>query len=270
MTQLARQRRWNRLLDPRSDKALIVPIDHGLTLGPIDGLRSPEEILDWLAPDVATGVILHKGMAERLGGIPGCGMMMHLNGSMSVDEAPDLKYMLTSVEAAIRLGADGVSVQTNFTPGSASHNLRMLGAVVDDAHAFGLPVLAMVYDKLGAQGAGLASQRHFMRAAVELGVDALKVLAPANLDQIPELIEGVQTHTPVLFAGGPLMSEQQLLELGAAIVDAGASGMCVGRNVFQRPDPRATLKRLLACLRHDAHQPHGATLTLAAAEQAFG
>jgi class I fructose-bisphosphate aldolase/fructose-bisphosphate aldolase/2-amino-3,7-dideoxy-D-threo-hept-6-ulosonate synthase len=249
MTHMARQRRWNRFLDPKSGKALIVPIDHGLTLGPIEGLGSPGDILDWFPPDVATGVILHKGMAERLGGVPGCGMMLHLNGALNVDATPDLKVMLTSVDAAVRLGADAVSVQVNFSREHASHNLRMLGAVVDDAHALGLPVLAMVYDKLDASGPNLVSLRHFMRVAVELGVDALKILPPSNLDLMPELIYGVQEHTPVLLAGGPLTGEDELLQLGRAVVAAGAGGLCVGRNLFQRPDPRGTMERLLACLR---------------------
>jgi class I fructose-bisphosphate aldolase/fructose-bisphosphate aldolase/2-amino-3,7-dideoxy-D-threo-hept-6-ulosonate synthase len=249
MTHMARQRRWNRFLDAKSGKALIVPIDHGLTLGPIEGIGSPGDILDWFAPDLATGIILHKGMAERLGGVHGCGMMLHLNGAMSTDATPDLKVMLTSVDAAVRLGADAVSVQVNFTPGCASHNLRMLGAVVDDAHALGLPVLAMVYDKLDPAGPSPVTLRHFMRAAVELGVDALKILPPANLDTMSDLIYGVQEHTPVLFAGGPLTGEDELLQLGRAVVAAGASGLCVGRNLFQRPDPRSTMANLLACLR---------------------
>lgn len=249
MTHMARQRRWNRFLDNRSGKALIVPIDHGLTLGPIEGIGSPLDILDWLAPDVLTGVILHKGMAERLGGVPGCGMMLHLNGSMSIDANPDVKVMLTSVDAAIRLGADAVSIQVNFNRECASHNLRMLGAVVDDAHHLGLPVLAMVYDKLDAAGPNPVALRHFMRAAVELGVDALKILPPPNLEMMPELIYGVQDHTPVLFAGGPLTGDEALLQLAKAVVASGASGLCVGRNLFQRADPRGAMEDLLACLR---------------------
>ena len=255
MTYMARQRRWHRFLDTRSGKALIVPIDHGLTLGPIAGIASPQGILDWLAPEALTGVILHKGMAERLGGLPGCGLMLHLNGSMSIDATPDLKVMLTSVDAAVRLGADAVSIQVNFNRDCASHNLRMLGRVVDDAHLLGLPVLAMVYDKLDIAGPNPVTLRHFMRAAVELGVDALKILPPADLDAMPDLIDGVQEHTPVLFAGGPLAGDGALLQLARAVVASGAAGLCVGRNLFQRADPRAAMADLLACLREAPDAP---------------
>lgn len=270
MSEMARMRRWNRFLDPQSGKALIIPIDHGLTLGPIDGIGCTEEILGWLSPDSATGVVVHKGLAGKLGGIPGCGMMIHLNGAMSLDESPDTKYMLTRVDAAIRLGADAVSLQTNFTSATSSHNLRMLGAVVDDAHAFGLPVLAMVYDKIEAAGTKSSSSlRHFMRAAVEMGVDAIKISAPDNLEEIPELIYGVQIHTPVLFAGGPLIDEAHLLELCDAIVKAGASGLCAGRNLFQRPDPRAFMQKLLARLRKDARVPAASIRRASLPENAY-
>lgn len=239
MTEMARKRRWSRFVDKESDKALIVPIDHGLTMGPLDGLNRVEDVQRWLDPDVVTGVVAHKGFAERLGGAPGCGLMIHLNGSLTVCESPDVKQMLTSVEAAVRLGADAVSVQANFTSATAGHNLQLIGSVVDQAHAYGLPVLAMVYDKTNRDG--MHTLRHFLRAAVELGIDALKVAAPPNLDSIPELVDGVQDHTPVLFAGGVLADEQSLLDLASAVIRYGTGGICIGRNVFQRDDPRATL-----------------------------
>jgi len=249
MTEMARKRRWKRFLDPQSGKALVVPLDHGLTMGPIPGISRPEDVLRWLSAEVVTGVVLHKGFAERIGGSLGCGLVIHLNGSVSLDEQPDLKQLVTTVEAAVRLGADAVSVQTNFSAATASHNLRLIGRVVDEAHAWGLPVLNMVYDKTGADGRALERMRHFMRAAVELGVDALKVAAPAQLDDIPQLLDGVQNHTPVLFAGGTLADEGALIGLAEAVVRHGAGGICVGRNVFQRAAPAATLRRLLHVFR---------------------
>lgn len=249
MTEMARKRRWKRFIDRESGKALVVPLDHGLTMGPIPGIRRPEEIQRWLSAEVATGVVLHKGYAERIGGGLSCGMVIHLNGSLNMDEEPDLKHLVTTVDAAIRLGADAVSVQTNFSPATASHNLRLMGRVVDEAHGWGLPVLCMVYDKTREGNRTVEHLRHFMRAAVELGVDALKVAPPVQLERIPEVLDGVQNHTPVLFAGGALTEERTLLELAEAVVRHGAEGICVGRNVFQRTAPALTLQQLLQVFR---------------------
>jgi class I fructose-bisphosphate aldolase/fructose-bisphosphate aldolase/2-amino-3,7-dideoxy-D-threo-hept-6-ulosonate synthase len=253
MVDSARLRRWSRFVDRASGRALIVPIDHGLTLGPIRGLERLEDIARWLSSGLITGVIVHKGLAERLGPVADCGMMIHLNGSLSLDENPDRKILLTSILAAVRLGADAVSVQTNFSAATAAGNLRLLGEVVDEAHLYGLPVLAMVYDKAqtGNVSEDTARIRHFIRAAIELGVDAVKIGPPEDLTTIPEVLDGVSSHTPVVFAGGALTSDEQLFALTRSVVQCGATGVCVGRNVFQREDPRAIMSELLHTLRRE-------------------
>ncbi|WP_444943383.1 class I fructose-bisphosphate aldolase [Microbulbifer sp. ZKSA006] len=266
MTEMARNRRWKRFVDPQSGKALVVPLDHGLTVGPIAGIQRPEEMLSWLDTDAVTGVVLHKGLAERLGGKLDCGLIIHLNGSVCTDEQPDIKQLVTTVEAAVRLGADAVSIQTNFSAATASHNLRLIGHVVDEAHSWGMPVLNMVYDK-SSDAQGLERLRHFMRTAVELGVDALKVAAPQNLQRIPELIDGIQGHTPVLFAGGTLADERALIELAAATVEFGAGGICVGRNVFQRSNPATTLMQLQSVFRDDVLSESGFARSLTLNQQ---
>ena len=246
MSEMARKRRWERFVDRKSGKALVIPLDHGLTMGPIPGLIHPSDVLRWLDPDYVTGIVAHKGLIERLGGVPGCGLMVHLNGALTVDETPDVKQLLTTVDAAIRLGADAVSIQTNFSASTAGANLRLIGHVVDQAHALGMPVLAMVYDKTTSSGNGdMTHLRHFMRASVELGVDAIKVVPPADFERIPELVDGVQEHTPVLFAGGALVDEASLLALATAVVHYGTGGICVGRNVFQRADPGRIIARVV-------------------------
>lgn len=249
MTDAARLRRWSRFLDPVSGRALIVPMDHGLTLGPIRGLDRIEGIAGWMAPTSVTGVVLHKGLAERLGPAMSCGMMVHLNGALAIDEAPDRKVLLTSVDAAVRLGADAVSVQTNFAAATAAHNLQLIGQAVEQAHRYGLPLMAMVYDRSGGPASeGIERMRHFMRAAVELGADVLKIGVPADLDALDTLLDGIQAHTPVVVAGGAMMSDDALVTLARTVVRCGGAGLCVGRNVFQRDDPAAMLRQLAGAM----------------------
>jgi class I fructose-bisphosphate aldolase/fructose-bisphosphate aldolase/2-amino-3,7-dideoxy-D-threo-hept-6-ulosonate synthase len=172
--------------------------------------------------------------------------MVHLNGMMSLASTPDRKERLTTVEAALRLGADAVSVQLNFDGTNDAHNLTQLGAVVDDAQRYGMPVLTMLYDKVPCDGQEhrLSRLRHLMRACVELGTDALKLAAPDDLSLMPSLLEGIREHTAVFFAGGAVRSEEEILLMARQVVSSGATGLCVGRNVFQRESVRATLTRL--------------------------
>src|SRR3954451_22964485 len=110
-----KQVRWNRFVRGQSRTALIVPIDHGLTMGPIDGLDSLAAVRRWARHTAITGVIVHRGMADRLpqaGLVPHTGgLMIHLNGMTSIGPQPDTKELLTSVDVAIRHGADAVSLQ---------------------------------------------------------------------------------------------------------------------------------------------------------------
>ena len=249
MNGTAKKIRWSHFLDRRSGRGLIVPIDHGLSIGPVEGLASVEQVSRWISHPAITGIIAHKGMVERLGNqglLKGFGVMIHLNGMMSLASMPDRKERLTSVEAALRLGADAVSVQLNFDGKNDAHNLTLLGAVVDEAQHYGLPVLTMLYDKVSCDGQEqrLGRLRHLMRACVELGTDALKLAAPDELSQLPSLLEGIREHTAVFFAGGAVRSEEELLMMAGQVVSCGATGLCVGRNIFQRESVRATLTRL--------------------------
>lgn len=249
MHDIGRQRRWHRFLDAHGGKALIVPIDHGLTLGPIDGLQDVRAVRAWLESGALTGAIMHKGMVERLDGAPGIGLMVHLNGAVRFEEElpadPSTlpKPQLTTVSEAVHLGADAVSVHLDLSAQYAGRYLELLGKVVGQAHACGLPVLAMLYDKAGAE-TSLVRQRHLMRAAIEVGADVLKVQPPADLRLVPALLEGIVSHTAVLFAGGALADERELLALAQATLDAGGAGLCVGRNIFQRSNPAMCLARL--------------------------
>ncbi|MFL5345021.1 MAG: class I fructose-bisphosphate aldolase [Hyalangium sp.] len=260
MNSVAKKIRWSRFLNRQSGRGLIVPIDHGLTMGPIPGLDSLSRIESWILHPGITGVIAHKGMVERLGArglLRGQGIMLHVNGMTTLAPAPDSKELLTSVERAVRLGVDAISLQINFDGKNDAHNLRLLGAVADEADRFGLPVLTMLYDKVKSSQPeqSLRRLRHLVRASVELGTDALKLGAPEELSLIPALLDGVQEHTAVFFAGGEKCEDEELLELARSVALYGASGLCVGRNVFQRENAAAILNRLQQAVLEDSGLP---------------
>jgi fructose-bisphosphate aldolase, class I len=249
MDGVAKKLRWSRFLHAVSNRGVIVPIDHGLTLGPIPGLDSVPQIERWISHPGITGVIAHKGMVERLGSrglLQRVGVMLHLNGMTSLAPSPDRKELLTSVERAVRLGADAVSLQINFDGSNDAHNWTLLGSLVDEAQGYGMPVLTMLYDKVANLPGDQRLQRlrHLMRACVELGTDAIKLAAPADLAELPAILEGFQDHTAIFFAGGAVTSDEAMMALARDVALYGASGLCVGRNVFQRENTAELLTQL--------------------------
>lgn len=248
MTGIGKKLRWSRFIDAKLGRSLLVPIDHGLTSGPITGISNTASIARWVAHPAINGIIAHKGIVERLvqhGAIGRGGVMVHLNGMTTLAERPDTKVMLTNIPTAIRCGADAVSIQVNFTRSTAAQNLQMVGEVVDAASCEGLPVLAMAYDRTDGQDSeAVERMRHIIRTLYELGVDAVKIEAPAQPARIPELLREISADVAIFFSGGPRCELEHLIALGALAVDHGAVGLCVGRNVFQRSDPTSVLARL--------------------------
>ena len=247
----AKKIRQRRFLCPVTGKGLLIPIDHGLTLGPIKGIETTGHMGRWLRSPHINGVIAHKGLVERLGerGYLTGGVMVHLNGMTTLAPAPDTKEMLTSVEAAARLGADAVSVQVNFTGENDRHNLMLLGKVADEAAALGLPLLTMLYDKgpVLPEGQRVARQRHLLRAAIELGSDMLKIGLPTVAEVAP-LLEDLHEEALIFVAGGQVADERELLAQISTALQYGAAGVCVGRNVFERSNPGEFLAMLAATI----------------------
>jgi fructose-bisphosphate aldolase, class I len=260
MSASGKQIRLGRFFYPHSRLGMIVPMDHGLTIGPVEGLKNVSEIANWIGHPGITGIIAHKGMAERLGArglLRGMGVIIHLNGMSTLSGKSDQKELLTSVETAICLGADAVSVQVNFDGSNDAHNLKLLGTVVDEAQSCGLPVLTMLYDKVLSEKSEqrIHRMRHLMRVTMELGTDLLKIGAPdGGLGEIPPLLEGLSEDVPIFFAGGMITSDTELVALTECAIQHGGAGLCVGRNVFQRPSPMETLNRLSSLLIRAGHR----------------
>ena len=258
----AKKIRQKRFLNQVTGKGIIIPIDHGLTLGPLKGIETTGHMAHWLRSPHINGVIAHKGMIERLAE-RGCltgGVMVRLNGMTSLASASDTKEMLTSVAAAARLGADAVSVQVNFTGENDRHNLILLGAVADEAAALGLPLLTMLYDKgpLVTEKKRILRQRHLLRAAIELGTDMLKISMP-NVAEVAPLLEDLQEEALIFVAGGQVADEGELLAQVSTALHYGAAGVCVGRNVFERSNPAEFLAMLAATIHgHHSLAPGGA------------
>lgn len=233
--------RWSRFLNSTSGKSIIVPLDHGLTMGPLDGLNNIQYISKWIEHPAISGVIAHKGMIERLGEcgvLKGKAIMIHLNGMTDLSGSASKKSLITSVEAAVRLGADAVSVELHFNKENDAHNLMLLGRVVDEASLWGLPVLTMVKDLnvYDSDVKRIKGFRQIIRTVYELGADAIKVPQPENIADISDMLENLSEDIDVFIAGGPKNSSESLIAVTTHAISCGATGLCIGRNVFQRND----------------------------------
>jgi len=232
--------RLERIINPRTGKTVIVPMDHGVTLGPISGIHRIQEAVAAASLGGADAVVLHKGMVKAIGSAfdPSLGLIIHLSASTSLSPEPLKKSLVSSVEEAVRLGADCVSVHVNIGNEHEKEMLKDLSQVAAEAETWGIPLMAMMYPR----GEKVKNEydpmhiAHAARLAAELGADIVKVSYTGDPESFREVVEG--TPVPVVIAGGPRMnSDKALLSMVRDAIDAGAKGTSIGRNVFQHPDP---------------------------------
>lgn len=243
--------RLRRLRNPETGRVVICPMDHGITLGPIKGLTD----LEWAVERVkrhVDAVVVHKGqipaVSRQLRDHPEVAVLVHLNASVQGASTHPAKVLVAGVEEAAGLGADGVSVQLNLGCEGDSAMLQTVGQVTREARLLGLPVLAMTYPQPpGMRGESADDIVHVARAAAELGADLVKVSMPVPPDQVARVVAG--TGVPVVVSGGPYRDDRQALLAGVRLaMEAGASGVALGRNVFQDEDPRRSARELYAAV----------------------
>lgn len=246
--------RWKRIFKGHPPKTVIVPMDHGVTSGPIEGIRDMERALRKVQGG-ADAVVIHKGVLKGLEGVleGNCGVIVHLSASHSFSPSANSKVLVGEVQEALRLGADGVSVHINLGDDLDRDMLRDLGLVAKEADRWGVPLLAMVYPR----GKGVKDPydpnlvAHGARLGAELGADVVKVPYTGSPETFRKVVEGC--FVPVVIAGGPkVSSERELLEMVKGAMEAGAAGLSIGRNVFQHQDPPKILKALRAIVHEGA------------------
>jgi class I fructose-bisphosphate aldolase len=196
---------------------------------------------------------MHKGIprcSHRAGG-KDIGLIIHLSASTSLSPHPNAKTMVGSVTDAIKLGADAVSIHVNLGDETEPQMLSDLGALCSEAAEWGMPVLAMMY----ARGPKIKDEyapqvvAHCARVGVELGADIVKVNYTGDPESFASVVEGC--CVPVVIAGGPkLDSDRDLVQMVHDSIQAGGSGLSVGRNIFQHPSPA----RIVAALNKVVHE----------------
>lgn len=143
------------------------------------------------------------------------------------------------------MGAEAVSIHVNLGAAAEPEMLRDFGLIAERCDRWGMPLLAMMYAP-GEAGAGAVGRvKHAARLAAELGADLVKVSFPGTREAMMEVVEGC--FIPVLVAGGERhASDSRVVELAAQALEGGAAGICMGRNIFQCPEPARLLRELSA------------------------
>lgn len=242
--------RLRRLFPGGSRRLFSVPLDHSVSMGPIDGLEATAPLVEELQTAGVDLFIVTKGAVRDVVPVlrPPSLLGVHLSASTALGPASNRKVLVGTAMEAAALGADLVSVQVNFGIPDEGDMLSDFGTIVDQARAVGLPLLCMAYVKKPTPT--LEELQHASRAAADLGADIVKSSYPGSEDGFRAIVRS--TPVPVVIGGGIRQDdEESIVRTVEATLRVGGAGICIGRNLFQRK-PVGPLAHRLATILHAA------------------
>jgi len=263
--EAGKRARLNRILfqhGARHGTAMFLPYDQGLEHGPRDffanpAASDPRYVIDLALEGGFNGVVLQIGLAEKFyweyaGELP---LVLKLNGKTEIpSDAAALSPVNATVEDAVRLGADAVGYTLYVGTPAQEQDFEQYRKIRAEAVRLGMPLIVWAYPRgsaIEAKGGkdSFYAVDYAARTASELGADVVKLNFPhpeKNLD-VPgdytgqfssqEAIDAVvrsANRSLVLISGGTRAGDDAMLEKARESMEAGATGLIFGRNVWQR------------------------------------
>lgn len=241
--------RLERIMDRNTHRTVLVPMDHGVTVGPIPGLIQIPPTANLIAEGGANAAIVHRGAAMfgHRGYGKDLGLILHLSASTTLAPDSNRKVLVATVEDALQMGADAVSIHVNLGAEDEAQMLRDFGTVSSACQRWGMPLLAMIYTR----GPKIRNEydvryvRHAARVGAEMGADIVKVSYTGSPETFREVTQGCATS--VVIAGGEKMAtDEEVLRMVHDAVAAGCAGASIGRNVFQHRSPASMVRAIVS------------------------
>ena len=232
-----------------------VPMDHSASSFPEGGLNNIDSAVDAAIEGGADAIVLHKGpvsyhFARTSWGRFVCHSSMSTihGGSRSQD-----KITVSNPKESLSRGAIGVSGQVNLGDPAEPDMILRMSKLTSEALEVETPVLGMFYPRgpnlIPDPSDPTKGVAHAARLAWELGCNVVKVPWTGSEESFRIVTSSVPI--PVLVSGGAIEDEfPHILELVAQSINAGGSGVCIGRHVFAAEDPASHIRSLRAIV-HD-------------------
>ena len=239
--------RLSKIIRPEDGRCLMLAVDHGYFLGPTERLEVPRKTVTPLLP-YADSLMLTRGVLrtsvppER--DIP---IVLRVSGGTSIIGEDLSKETITvSIEEAIKLNASCLALSIFVGSKYEHQTLANLAKLVDEGEKYGIPVLGVT-----AVGKEMGRDTRYLglacRIAAELGAHVVKSYYCDNFEQV---VEGCPV--PLIIAGGKKLPEVDALKLSHDAIHHGASGVDMGRNIWQSDWPVAMIKAVKAIVHESA------------------
>jgi class I fructose-bisphosphate aldolase len=238
-----------------NNRGVLLAYDQGLEHGPTDfNQRScdPAFVMDLAIKGKFNAIIFQKGLAERYydGQVP---LIVKVNGKTNLPKGEAIARQNCSVKHAAELGAKAVGYTIYAGSAHESIMLKEFGRIQEEAHKLNMAAIAWVYPRGEAIKNDSAPEiiAYAARVGLEAGADAVKIKYPGTADAFRWAVK-CAGKAKVFMSGGPKApTEADFLKQVRGAVDAGATGLAVGRNVWQSEDPLKMARALRAMVIQD-------------------
>lgn len=247
----------------RNGRTVILPMDHPMFFGPIKGVEDPHQLVIDAASTPCDGLLLTLATLNRMSACIGdLATIARIDGTgsrLGTKVAETERF--SSVEYAVACGADACVLNVYVGVDNEKDLLYKLGTTAEACERWGLPLIGemipagalaghynpgapkLSIDELTDQTAVAC------RVGAEMGADMIKTSYTGSKESFRQVIE--TATVPVVVAGGPCGdSIEGLLQMIEDCIEAGAAGVCIGRNVWQR-DNRIELLEAVCRIVHD-------------------
>jgi DhnA family fructose-bisphosphate aldolase class Ia len=243
---VGKQIRMNLLFNKTTGNSLCIAADHGGIAGPMEGINDPAQLVGQCVAGGADCILTTRGFARAAGDAwdRSTSLLLRLTGGFTVLGGTFEEELITTPQAAVEFGAAGAAVTVKFGHEREGEFTRNASMVADECARLGLPLMveAMAKGKdlrsTDPKGVKLAA-----RAAMELGADIIKTYYTGDPDSFREVVEGCPI--PILILGGPKTdSDEQVVSDVYYAMQAGARGIAMGRNIWQRKNPQPMIEAM--------------------------
>ncbi len=229
-------------------KTVMLAVDHGYFLGPTSGLEDAGKTVRPLLP-YADALMPTRGILRTsIDASTETPIVLRVSGGNSILSELSNEGITVAMEDALRMNVSAVALSIYVGSPNEKQTLLNLAKLVDEGQRYGMPVLAVT-----AVGKDMARDARYLalccRIAAEIGAHFVKTYYCEGFERIVDTCP-----VPIVMAGGKKLPEQEALDLTYNAIKRGASGVDMGRNIFQSDDPVAMIQAVRAVV-HDKATP---------------
>ena len=255
MSSVGKSIRMNRIFK-EDGRAVMVAIKHGMGMGPIQGIEHMGKVLDKIIPENPDSLTIHKGNAIRFQDHFAGKTALVLKASNITRHFGPYEIPVATAQEAAQLGADAIAVGLSLCDEFEKESIMNAAAMVEAAEKVGIPTVAHSYpngnlipneERYTLKHVGYAT-----RVALELGIDIIKTFWTGSEKTFAEVVK-LGSPAKVVISGGPRCDTlRECFEMTYQGMQAGASGITYGRNIWQHEYPDAVLRGLVAIIHKNA------------------